>query len=272
MSQYNLELVPRQIGNNDESFINQRLEDGYVNATAMCTLANKRFNDYRRLNSTEAFISELVTVTGIPATVLIQTIQGGDAALQGTWVHPDVAVHLAQWCSPIFAVKVNQFVREWLQGKTIYQEQLKSWQHFHDRVDMTRNSVPPGFFGVFNEIAGMIVPMINSGVNLNEHTIPDISVGKIWSSHWEKNNFDNVYGARKHYPHEYPIYYPQHAAGIQSSWCYPESALGEFRKWFRDTYQPNKLPQYLTRKQKKGDIEATTANKLIDTFSPKSIK
>ena len=30
----------------------------------------------------------------------------------GTWVHPDVAILLAQWCSPKFAVRVSQWVRE----------------------------------------------------------------------------------------------------------------------------------------------------------------
>jgi hypothetical protein len=75
------------------------------------------FADYRRLSSTQEFLNELAAVAGIPATELVVTIQGGIPARQGTWVHPDVAVNLAQWCSPKFAVAVSRFVREWMQGK-----------------------------------------------------------------------------------------------------------------------------------------------------------
>jgi len=37
--------------------------------------------------------------------------------LQGTWAHPQVAVHLAQWLSPQFAVLVTQWITEWMSGK-----------------------------------------------------------------------------------------------------------------------------------------------------------
>ena len=41
-------------------------------------------------------------------------ITGGPNEGRGTWVHPDVAIHLAQWCSPKFAVQVSRWVREWM--------------------------------------------------------------------------------------------------------------------------------------------------------------
>lgn len=269
MSQYNLDLISHELG---RETIYQRSIDGYVNATAMCQAADKKFNDYRRLQNTKEFISELSSVAGIPATDLIEVVQGGNPSLQGTWVHPDVAIHLAQWCSPIFAVQVTKFVREWLQGTNTQQKQLQSWKHFHDRIDLTKNSVPAGYFGMFNEIGGMIVPMINSGVDLNEHTIPDISVGLTWAAYWKANNLEQQHGQRINYPHEYPVYYPQHAAGIKNAWCYPNTALAIFREWFRETYQKQKLPVYLTKKENAGHIDASTTNKLIDAFSPKKIK
>lgn len=30
----------------------------------------------------------------------------------GSWVHPDLAVHLTQWISPVFALQVARWVRE----------------------------------------------------------------------------------------------------------------------------------------------------------------
>ena len=43
---------------------------------------------------------------------LIQTIQGGSPEKQGTWIHPQVSINLAQWCSPKFAVMVTDWVFE----------------------------------------------------------------------------------------------------------------------------------------------------------------
>ena len=47
---------------------------------------------------------ELSSDIGIPMSGLIQIICGGQPHLQGAWVHPQVAINLAQWLSPKFAV------------------------------------------------------------------------------------------------------------------------------------------------------------------------
>ena len=62
-SQLPLPLIERKHAN---TLISQRAKDGYINATAMCKAANRRFHDYGRIGTTEAFIRELVTATGIP--------------------------------------------------------------------------------------------------------------------------------------------------------------------------------------------------------------
>ncbi|MDM8567129.1 KilA-N domain-containing protein [Candidatus Halobeggiatoa sp. HSG11] len=106
------------------AIIRQRSYDGYLDATAMCKATGKKFNDYRRLKSTNEFLEELSDfivknpVTGIPVTEqnqqLIQIIKGGTPENQGTWVHPYVSINLAQWCSPRFAVLVTGWTFELL--------------------------------------------------------------------------------------------------------------------------------------------------------------
>lgn len=105
-----IEFIPHRI---DDFIIHQRKPDGYFNATAMCRAVGKLFAEYRRAKPTQEFLRELSSVTGLSHNGLIKTIQGGAPELQGTWVHPDVAIHLAQWCSARFAVAVAQWVREW---------------------------------------------------------------------------------------------------------------------------------------------------------------
>lgn len=43
-----------------------RAADDYINATAMCRLAGKKFHDFYRLDTTEAYFNELSSKTGIP--------------------------------------------------------------------------------------------------------------------------------------------------------------------------------------------------------------
>jgi hypothetical protein len=92
--------------------VRQRQSDGYVNATELCKVAGKLFADYRRLDAVNEYLVELSAIMGIPIIEIVQSKQGRPENGGGTWVHPDVAINLAQWCSPRFAVQVSQWVRE----------------------------------------------------------------------------------------------------------------------------------------------------------------
>jgi len=157
MSQYNLALISHEV---DQQIIYQRAGDGYVNATAMCKAVGRLFADYNRSKQAQEFLSALSDDMGIPISDLVQVIKGGEPHLQGTWVHPDVAIHLAQWCSPKFAVQVNKFIREWMQGENPLQKALSQWQFYIDRASLVNNSVPQNYFSVFKEAAPLMVTLI----------------------------------------------------------------------------------------------------------------
>lgn len=112
----NTAIIPHRF---QAATIEQRVADGYVNATAMCKACGKRFFDYSRIATTQAFVAALSTEAGIPVSEMIQSVKGGDVTVQGSWVHPKLAIHLAQWLSPEFAVQVSTWVFDWLQGKTV---------------------------------------------------------------------------------------------------------------------------------------------------------
>jgi hypothetical protein len=95
--------------------IGQRREDGYINLTKMAKANGKKINDYLRLETTKAFIDELFLVAGIPVSKIIQVKKGrGNRVEQGTWGHPQVAIHCGQWCSAKFAVLVSNWVVNWM--------------------------------------------------------------------------------------------------------------------------------------------------------------
>ena len=95
--------------------IQRRQIDGYVNATAVCQANRKRWNDYARLERTEAYIAALAADAGFPVTGLVVSIKGGRPELQGTWIHPRLAVDLARWISPAFAVWMDGWFLEQFQ-------------------------------------------------------------------------------------------------------------------------------------------------------------
>jgi hypothetical protein len=125
-----------------------------------------------------------------------------------------------------------------------------AWRQFHDRVSLHR--VPPGFFSVFGEMSGMVVGMIRAGAPIDNHTIPDISVGQRWATFWKDNNFDVVYSPRQEFPFKYPDYFPQAKGTEKTMNVYPLAALGEFRLWFENTYLPTWFPIYLKGKSDRG--------------------
>jgi hypothetical protein len=95
--------------------IQRRPADGYVNATAMCKAGGRRWNHYQANDRTEGYIAALAADAGIPATGnpgLIDSIKGGTPELQGTWIHPRLAVDLARWISPAFAVWMDGWFLE----------------------------------------------------------------------------------------------------------------------------------------------------------------
>lgn len=95
--------------------IDQRVTDGYINATAMCRAYDARFNDYSAVKKNQRFLDRLAFKTGIPVLQLVQSQHGGPRQ-RGTWVHPLVAWHLAHWVSPEFAVAVSFWLEEWFKG------------------------------------------------------------------------------------------------------------------------------------------------------------
>lgn len=94
--------------------IQRRPSDGFVNATAMCKANGREWFTYARAERTKEYIAALATVLGSPQNCgdLIQTITTGPNHLRGTWVHPRIAVDLARWISPAFAVWMDGWFLE----------------------------------------------------------------------------------------------------------------------------------------------------------------
>ena len=120
----------------ENSNIRQRESDGYLSATDMCKLFNREFKNYNKSQSTKEYINALSCVVPHGTTELVDIKQGGVPTEQGTWVHPQVATHLAMWISPKFAVKVTLWIEEWKQHS---QANIEKYNYEINNLEPSRN-------------------------------------------------------------------------------------------------------------------------------------
>ncbi len=233
-----LPLIQRKHAN---TLITQRAKDGYINATAMCTAANRPWGRYWETRSSRDFAEALSDDIGLPISELIQSIKGGNPALQGTWVHPQVAIHLAQWLSPQFAVQVTQWVFEWISGGPKVVERLP----YHLRryvANMT--AVPRTHFSILQELTyGLIAPMEARGYTLPEHMVPDISEGRMFSQWLRDQGIE---------PAMFPTYRHCYEDGrVVDARLYPNNLLAQFRAHFHEVWLPERCEGYFVKRDPK---------------------
>ena len=232
--QLQLALIPHKVEN---AIIPQRASDGYVNATAMCDACGKKISNYFQNDCTREFLKVLEADAGIPASELVIVRKGGLPLEQGTWVHPDVAINLGQWCSAKFAVAVAKWVREWIQGKAT------SVMPYHiERYLENAPNVPPGYFSMLNELTlHFIAPLERHGYTLPDNLVPDISEGKVFCN-WLRKNTELDPKNFKKYDHHY-------ADGrIVQANLYPLSILEAFRNHFHTVWLPTRMIGYFKEK------------------------
>jgi hypothetical protein len=233
-SQLPLPYIPREL---EGEVVTQRQRDGYINATAMCQAAGKQFNDYARLGSTRPFVTELSAETGIPVTELIQSVRGGIPTEQGTWVHPQVAIHLAQWLSARFAVRVTAWVYEWL--STDHFRRAGSLPYHLRRYVTNARNVPTGHFSVLTEITmALIAPLEMIGYVLPERLWPDISQGRMFAK-WLRETKGVDTDALPTYTHVFEDGRPS----VQAK-AYPNEWLADFRRHFLEVWMPQRALDY----------------------------
>ena len=220
----------------DGTTIYQRATDGYVNATAMCKAAGKLGADYYRLVSTKEFITELSSTMGIPIDLLVRKIMTGENEIRGTWIHPQVAIHLGQWLSPKFAVKVSKWVLDWSTGKT------KSNLPYHlRRYLMNSETIPYGHFSILQEMTIILLgPLEAKGYILPSHLVPDISEGRIFSQYlkYQGINTDKM-----------PTYLHRYEDGrVVPAKIYPNEYLFAFREHVAKEWLPNRAIKYFEKR------------------------
>ncbi len=213
----------------------QRPHDGYVNVTSLCQKAGKRFGTYYQNQQTKAFIQALSLDVGIPTSNLVQITRGrGDRLEQGTWVHPQVAIHVAQWLSPEFSVQVTKWVFDWMSGI------VKSYMPDHvKRFIKNRKKIPYDSFSMLNETyLNLHAPLEECGVVLPDNVMVDISTGLGFCKYLRKRGVDTE--ALPTYDHEFV----DRSRPIVQAKLYPIEYLPAYREYINNDWIPNRSRKY----------------------------
>ena len=94
--------------------------DSWINATIAADAFGKDLSNWVRSSETIEYIQELKSVE---STEFIITKKGRNG---GTWIHPDLTVLFARWCSVKFAVWCDQYIKASLQGRSADAERILS--------------------------------------------------------------------------------------------------------------------------------------------------
>ena len=241
--------------------IEQR-RNGFINGTAMCVANDKEIREWFSNQSTidllEALTEDLALETkgGISPNSTIAMVsavypdlvisrRGSPANGGGTWVHPDLAVPLAQWCSPRFALQVSRWTQELMTTGRVEIAPQSQAPRFYRRMILfyqRTGKIPTGYFCVFSETVELVGNLEMQGYTIPDHLTIDISIGSCWCNHMRKTLKIEPRQVCRKYDHWYPgQQYPVKA------WIYPLQLLPEFREWFDITYCRNQMLHYLKR-------------------------
>lgn len=236
--QTSFNLIARQTS---QGIVQQRTEDGYINATELCKAAGKRWYNYLRNETTGQFLRALAAKTQISVSLLNQEVRDKNG-IASTWVHPQVAIHLAQWLSADFAVQVSEWVYDWMSGKSPSQEPAPLPSHLA-RYIANDPKVLPGYFSVLQETGlNLFGPLHNIGFIIPKDWVPDISVGRAFCA-WLRKERNIDTDALPTYRHEYI-----EDGRVVDAKLYPDELLADFRTWFRNVWLPTNGVNYFKRK------------------------
>lgn len=91
----------------NNSIINSRKEDMYINAIQLCKASDKLFNDWYSLDSTKKLITDLKKE--ITNDTPIDIIERNNSIIEEIWIHPKLALELAFWISPNFILQISKW-------------------------------------------------------------------------------------------------------------------------------------------------------------------
>ena len=174
-------IVHALTGKDGKLITEMRLSDGYVNATKLVQAAGKKMNHWSSIKKTKEYLDAFAGQAGVAASSLVQQ-QHGKGADQATWVHPEVAVDIAAWCSVAFKIQVNRLVTRYLSGQITATESAEASKKAAEEIDVV-DDMPAASHQLlrWNELT-----------KAKSDTLKEVTDGKAHSAYWRTDDAINM--------------------------------------------------------------------------------
>ena len=123
-------------------------KDGYVNCTKLCQAGNKRIDNWNRLKQSKELIEAYSKLPHFRGCLILRSIEGKNG---GTYYPIDIAIQIAQWLSPSFALQVSRWTRELLLFGKVELGQEKSNKELEEKFQQKIQSLQQTIETVVNE-------------------------------------------------------------------------------------------------------------------------
>ena len=128
-------------------------KDGYVNCTKLCKAGGKRIDNWKANKQSKELLeaySKLPhirntekVIPGIPGITFSRVIKGNTSLKnQGIYYPMDIAIQIAQWIDPYFAIQVSRWTRELLLFGSVTLGQEKSSQELENKFQPYNVNLP----------------------------------------------------------------------------------------------------------------------------------
>jgi hypothetical protein len=111
----------------DNIKIESRIYDNFINATQLCSINNKQFNDWYNLESTRSLID-------------IQKISVIDILFDDVWIHPTIALILSNWISYEIGLQIHCWIYNILYNNKILEEKNNEIQLKDQHIKLLQNT------------------------------------------------------------------------------------------------------------------------------------
>ena len=115
---------------------NRRSGDDFINATQWCKQFGKRWAKFEESTETKAFIRACCEKKQVPKRDLVQSVKGS-----GTFIHPLVAIKLAEWLSPDFEVFVKETFKSFIESPEDFAANILINSHNKEKVERAKQRV-----------------------------------------------------------------------------------------------------------------------------------
>lgn len=169
---------------NDERIKILFCEKGYVYATSICQKVNKSMDHYLRSKDTRNMIELISKEFTIPIEKVIIIRKGNSSKIyQGTWIHRELVLHFAIWCSPYFTLQVNKWMEEWFsfkkENETLFYDKLYNIKPYIFNDEYKEKIIQ---LRLQKELGGHIEVETENGFIdlLTDNEIIEVKLGKLW--------------------------------------------------------------------------------------------